>query len=157
MTNTDIDWRKDIEIKGKANKNREPPKWNYRSETIDKQFQRLQERFPKAKLDYWGNHPDGTTLIQIPDFPLVKGYNKSQTRLAFLLPIGFPQASPAHFYVDPELRLEAGGWLGYSHGEEYLDEDWWQRILIYPNLWSPNHDTIFTFAMVAKVRLSKLI
>lgn len=48
--------------------------------------------------------------VLIPDYPLPKNrYNKSQTKLLFLLPAGYPNTGPDNFFVEADLKLFNGG------------------------------------------------
>jgi hypothetical protein len=55
-------------------------------------------------------HGDDLSWVHILDFHLSPGrFNKGATRLAFLVPPGYPQTGPDDFFVDDDLRLQGGG------------------------------------------------
>lgn len=124
---------------------------------IDKQVEYVRTKFPLATCEEVGN---GTHVVTIPDFPLpTKGpeyarYNKDKTTVRFLLPVGYPMASPAYFWTDGDLTLRSGGTPSWTDRRisPGIPEGmmWWS---IHLNGWSPNRDQIHTYVMAIKNRL----
>jgi E2/UBC family protein E len=52
----------------------------------------------------------GLQLVVIPTVALPIGWSQAQTHIRFVVPAGYPYASPDCFWTDPNLRL-AGGQL----------------------------------------------
>ncbi len=46
--------------------------------------------------------------VLIPEYPLPGLYNKSFTRLLWIIPPGYPQTAPDDFFVDGDLKLKNG-------------------------------------------------
>lgn len=82
--------------------------------------------------------------VLIPDYPLPRNqYNKSQTKLLFLIPTGYPNTGPDNFFVEADLRLVNGGMplslnLGTqsSNGIAPIQGDW-SWFSWHPKLWRP--------------------
>jgi hypothetical protein len=120
---------------------------------ISEQAERLADKYPGATLGDLGN---GTFLCTIPRFRLPEGWSKGETTVCFIVPNGYPQASPAYFWTDADLMLESGGtpsktdlrgWTGIPDGMR-----WWSWT---PSRWSPNRDTLITYAKFIMTRFLK--
>lgn len=117
---------------------------------IAEQEAKLAEMYPGAALTEVGN---GTFLCTIPHFRLPKGWSKPETTICFIVPVGYPQAQPAYFWTDPDLLLESGGtpsktdmrgWQGIPAGMQF-----WAWT---PRHWSPQRDTLITYAKFIMTR-----
>jgi hypothetical protein len=144
--------------------------------TIDEQVDSLRTKFPDvAAFDKDGNlltslaeHKYGWFTLRWT-MPLPEGkYNMDKVWVAFDVPPGFPAARPENFYTDPDLRLSWGGYIrNTSHGVRKgfgTPKHKWKTFEIMPynepvnvqlvhghvQAWNPNHDTLFTYAMVIK-------
>lgn len=119
---------------------------------IEKQLVRLVEVFPEAKHNL---RPDGTYYVQIPNFNLPFGWNKSTTGISFIVPVGYPAARPDCFWADQDLTLANGGTPGNtavnnSHGENGENKLWFSYHL---SNWNANTDDLLTYVRVIKGRL----
>lgn len=54
-------------------------------------------------------HGDQLDWVLIPELVLpAERFNKSQSRVLFRIPVGYPQSGPDNFFVDLDLRLKDG-------------------------------------------------
>ena len=118
---------------------------------LEEQFALFKEKYPDATLEPQGN---GTAVIVVPSFSLPEGWSKRETRIAFVVPAGFPYARPDCFWADGDLRLPNGnapantgntvqpgvppGMLWFSY---------------HASTWSPNADSLLTYINVIRGRL----
>jgi len=142
--------------------------------TMDEQLAQLRAKFP----DTVAYDKDGKLLTTLADhkygwftvswtMPLPKGgFNMDEVRVAFDVPPGFPASHPENYLTDPDLRLSFGGYIrNTSHGIHKAfgepKREWKtfkqlnydvnvQIVHGHVQMWSPNHDTLFTYAMVIK-------
>lgn len=144
--------------------------------TVDEQFTRLLTKFPDAVaydkdgkvLTTLSGHKYGWFTVRF-SLGLPQGkYNMDNVWVAFDVPPGFPASHPENFYTDPDLRLAHGGYIrNTSHGTRkgfgepkrkwktfeimpYNDPVNVQLVHGHVQAWNPNHDTLFTYAMVIK-------
>lgn len=120
---------------------------------IDNQLERLRERLGRAHCQ---EVPAGW-VIQIPTVGLPAGWNKSVTRVFFLLPQGYPFAKPDCFWTDPDLRLANGNIPQNAQLTNPLpgitESLLWFSWHVDP--WNPNRDDLVTWVTLIKQRLSK--
>jgi hypothetical protein len=80
-------------------------------ERMSKELELLRAKYPNLQ------HGENYDWILIPDFPLLEGWNRQQTKLLFIIPPTYPHTSPDNFYVESGLRLANGNMPGsYSEG-----------------------------------------
>ena len=94
---------------------------------------------------------DGTAIVSA-DTDLPAGWNRSQTRVQFLLPVAFPSAQPDCFFADLDLRL-ADGNMPMNSGIQPLearDLVWFSWHL---SSWSPATDNAATYLRFIERRL----
>lgn len=91
--------------------------------------------------------PDGSALIWIQQFSLPQGWNKTQTNVRFLVPVGYPIAKPDCFWTDADLRLASGVTpmntqlnANYGGPEQLL---WFS---FHIGAWNANRDNLVTYA-----------
>lgn len=97
------------------------------------------------------DQPDGT-VIATANLGLPAGWNKSQTRVKFVLPVAFPSAQPDCFFADLDLRL-ADGNMPMNSGIQGLDgvnHLWFSWHL---STWSPATDNTATYLRFIDRRL----
>jgi hypothetical protein len=68
----------------------------------------------RAEIDFvrkkFSTLEHGENWVLIPTYPLPAGrFNQNQTRLLFVVPVGYPNTGPDNFFVDVSLRLKDGG------------------------------------------------
>lgn len=62
-------------------------------ERIDKEIEMLCQRYPKLEFiedGYW---------VRIPSYPLLQGWNRFSTEIAFQIPMGYPGTPPYGIYA----------------------------------------------------------
>jgi hypothetical protein len=119
-------------------------------------FDALAEKFPGATLTDLKN---GTFLCSVPKFRLPKGWNKKSASACFIVPNGYPCAQPAHFFTDADVMLK-GDYAPRNTDLRYRQEGapggmrfWsWK-----PSIWSPNRDTLITYANFIKSRFYEVM
>ena len=118
---------------------------------IGDQYSRLREYYKTARMDRRG---DGTVLISIPDFPLPSGWSVSKTDVCFVVPLGYPVASPDTFWTDVDLRLANGGFPANTQiNANYGGPPPRLWFSVHPTTWSPSHDTLLTYVRLIARRL----
>lgn len=118
---------------------------------LDQQLEILRGQF--AALTVQGL-PSGTTIVVIPELKLPAGWSKSQTRVKFLVPVGYPFAKPDCFWADVDLRLMNGNMPQNCNltpipetTEALLWFSW------HTSQWNPNRDNLSTYFRVIEKRL----
>lgn len=73
-------------------------------ERVRREIELLKGKYPDLR------HGDNIEWVLIPDYSLPKDrYNKTQTKVLFIIPPGYPNTGPDNFFVDADLRLKDGG------------------------------------------------
>ncbi|SRR6266571_3745485 len=115
------------------------------------QMEELQRKYPGATA---ASRPDGSFLVQIPNYPLPAGWNNTSTTVYFLAPVGYPHARPDCFWTDPELRLATGAMpLNASQNSNAgvgRDLLWFSY---HAASWDPNQDGLLSYARMIEMRL----
>ena len=127
---------------------------------LDEHFAEL-EREGKRHNGYAGASltplPNGTALVQLRDFVLPAGWNKRQTNVYFLVPVGYPVARPDTFWTDPGLCLASGAIPANTGGKQESGVPpnllWFSW---HPSTWNPNRDTLVTYAEMIGRRFEQL-
>lgn len=120
---------------------------------LEEHFRQLSDAFPSAKLD---PRPDGSAVVQIQDFPVPSGWNAPKTAVLFVVPVGYPIAKPDTFWTDENLRLSTGGMpANASINANYGGAKPMLWFSFHPNSWNPQVDSLFTYAMLIRRRLSE--
>jgi hypothetical protein len=94
---------------------------------------------------------DGTAIVTA-DLVLPAGWNRTRTRVRFLLPVAFPSAQPDCFYADLDLRL-ADGNMPQNSGIQPLDGENLLWFSWHLSTWSPSSDTTATYLRFIERRL----
>src|SRR5262249_37586200 len=102
--------------------------------------------------------PDGSQLVKIPNVKLTAGWNRRTTTAFFVVPIGYPIASPGSFWTDSDLRLANGG-MPQNTGMQVPPFESAPKLWFswHPASWNPNRNDLLTFARVIQDRLSRTI
>lgn len=121
---------------------------------IEGQFDRLRRQFSDARL-----HPidRGQQLVHLPAVPLTPGWTKAATDIWFVVPAGYPVARPDCFWAEHELRLTGmrmpqGTALNTIAGDPSRAMHLWFSWHV-PE-WSPNRDSLLSYARAIQNRLS---
>jgi hypothetical protein len=95
--------------------------------------------------------------VLIPKYPMPTGrFNKQESRLLFLIPVGYPSTGPDNFFVDADLELTTGGKpQGMNQGSQSSTgtapvQDNWGWFSWHPQNWRPaatieGGDNLLTF------------
>jgi hypothetical protein len=121
---------------------------------VENQFAELKVAYPSAKLTALSS---GAYLIEIDEYPLPTGWNRSSARVLFVAPPGYPGAQPDCFWVEPtRLRLANGETPQASNdsnpipGADGRSTTWFSWHL---QSWNPNSDSLLTYMNVITQRL----
>jgi len=122
---------------------------------IEEQFQQLLHCSPQATRQEIG---DGSIWVIVPDVDArpAEAWSKPKVTARFLLPLGFPQARPDCFWVDPDLRL-AGGGVPQNAALQEAPHGAGQQLWFSWHVahWNPQVDTIQTYLKVIRQRLQE--
>jgi hypothetical protein len=119
---------------------------------VEDHFRTLKERYPAAVLEDIRN---GTFLVTIPRMALPPGWNRPATTAYFIVPVGYPQARPDSFWTEPGLALVNGGPPQNATPGGNVLQGLPPGLLWFswhPNGWSPNRDTLVTYARLIESR-----
>ncbi|MCW2855443.1 MAG: hypothetical protein JWR52_1058 [Marmoricola sp.] len=95
--------------------------------------------------------PDCSTIVSaLVDLP--EGWNRTQTRIRFVLPVAYPSAQPDCFYADADLRL-AGGAMPMNSGMQPLEGAELVWFSWHLSTWSPTTDNTSTYLRFVESRL----
>lgn len=98
---------------------------------------------------------DGSFTVKVPDVGLGSGWNKGRVTVAFVVPSGYPLASPDCFWTEPDLALEHGGPpqnTGQNPGPGI--EPGWLWFSWHPSNWVANDSSLETYLNVIRRRLA---
>lgn len=116
---------------------------------LELQLEELRERYPEASLQQGG----GATVVCVPGVRLPPGWSKEVVTIHFVVPPGYPHASPDCFNADADLRL-AGGGMPKSAGHQVMplvgNTLWFSWHL--QRAWKPGRDTLLTWLSVILCR-----
>lgn len=108
-----------------------------RSQRIREELALLEKRYGLLE------HDDNLTWFVVPRFPLLAGWNATETRVMVLLPPGYPTTPPDNFYTDSELRLANGGSPGNTSNATPVGGDAWLMFSFHvldDQQWKPHED-----------------
>lgn len=123
---------------------------------VEEQFEVLKakEKCVSATLSRNG---DGSYVVTIPNYPLPPGWNRSQTTIYFIVPVGYPMAQPDCFWSDPGLFLLSGAVpqnIGNNAAPGLPNNLQW--FSWHPQSWSPNSDSLRSYVGVIQKRFKEL-
>lgn len=96
---------------------------------------------------------DGWAFVVIRKYPLPEGYSKTHVDLLVKIPPPYPNAALDMFWVDEDLRLQAGGMPASTNVEHYMGRNW-LRFSWHPQNWHPAKDDLLTFLRFVDRRLT---
>ncbi len=125
---------------------------------VEEHFESLKtrDRFHEATLIAV---PNGTYVVRIPRFPLPQGWNRSETTLYFVIPVGYPVAKPDTFWTEPGLALASGAQPqaanpGGNHLEGLPSGLLW--FSWHAGTWNPNRDNLHSYVGLIGKRFQEL-
>lgn len=118
-----------------------------------RQLADVRRRWATSTLEMLDKH---RILLRVPDVDLPNKYwEQSSTTILVEIPIGFPCASPQHFYCEKKITLKSGGWPAHSMSPKFRDffgvkaEQWHMLVL---RDWNPNKCTLMTYVNTCRQR-----
>ncbi|MFA5833946.1 MAG: E2/UBC family protein [Bacteroidota bacterium] len=118
---------------------------------IDEQLITLQAEFPGASITPSGG---GSHVVTLPNVTLPEGWNLPKTIIKFVVLANYPHGAPDCFWVEPNLRLKNGSSPKNTNIQIIPGtSDNWLWFSWHTSRWSPNRDTLYTYAKVIETRL----
>jgi hypothetical protein len=126
--------------------------------TVQAEFSAVSLAYPDAQLI---TYPDGTYLVVLPAVALPPGWCQESTHIRFVVPAGYPYASPDCFWADPGLRLQTGAMpqnaqVGNVAPGQPDPSTLWFSWHLSPGSWAPGVSDLMTFIRVIKKRFESL-
>jgi hypothetical protein len=112
-----------------------------------------------APAPTYGQLPNGSHLIAVPDVDIGEGWSQPRVTVLFLAPPGYPAAQPDCFWVEPTgLRLAGGGTPQNTNDSNPIPGDAAQNrrttwFSWHVQSWNPNSDSLVTYFKVIMKRL----
>lgn len=101
--------------------------------------------------------PSGAVLIEVKDLPLSNGWNRANTSVRFVVPVGYPFAAPDCFWTDQDLRLAPNVQPQATNFQAIPEANqpglWFSW---HVQGWNPNQNNLVTYAKVIEQRLKEL-
>jgi hypothetical protein len=127
-------------------------------------LERRQQEIELIRREF-GDLTVGTNLewVVINQYPLVPGWNKTETPVLLMIPPGYPATPPDNFYVDPDLRIGQDNTMANATSiATMLDKQWVQfSYHVEASEWKAHPDlllghNLLTFIHAVKQRLSEV-
>ncbi len=134
--------------------------YDLRNKQIDDLCKYVQKKFEASSFGAQPL-PNGSYLISVHNLPLPHGWNRDTTIVSFVVPPGYPGASPSCMWVEPGgFRLRDGSTAGNSNDSNNIPGDpikersttWFA---LRPLAWDPNRDTLVHYFQLVLHRLQK--
>lgn len=123
---------------------------------VEKHVHRLQARYPGVAAR---DLPSGAVLITVPDIGVPPGWNAELATIRFVVPVGYPNAQPDCFFVEPAILLKNNAVprnTGTQQIPETSDTWFWFSWHMEPGLWKANRDDLLTYLHVILSRFEQL-
>lgn len=119
---------------------------------VERHFEALQAGHPGATLSA---NSDGTWTVQVPGIPLPPGWDRLAVDVAFVVPTGYPIASPDCFWAEAGLALASGG-APKNTGMSAVpgSPPNWVWFSWHPGTWDPNGSDLGTYVRLIRRRLA---
>jgi hypothetical protein len=121
---------------------------------VDKHFGQLKQKRDEATITPNG---DGSFTVKVPDVAIPAGWNRDKVAVAFVVPAGYPLASPDCFWAEAGLALDHGGVpqnTGQNPGPNV--EPGWLWFSWHPSPWIPNDSDMETYLNMIRRRFAEL-
>ena len=122
------------------------------NDIVSGQFQRIKEHYPDAEIT---EYPDGVAVLTATVRTLPEGaWNKTETKVLVVVPVGYPVAKPDCFWTEVDLRLHTGAqptntaFTAPPHHNVHLLWFSW-----HISKWNPNKDGLVTYMRTVEGRL----
>lgn len=119
---------------------------------IERHFEELLAKRPGATMLPNG---DGSRTVRVPNFKIPGGWNRDRVTVAFVVPSGYPLASPDCFWTEPGLALNHGGVpqnTGQNPGPGI--EPGWLWFSWHPSNWNANDSNMETYLNIIRRRFA---
>ncbi len=120
------------------------------SAVADLELQSLEARYGDVAVV---PQPDGSVHVVLESVRLPPGWSQANSRIAFVLPVGYPAAQPDCFFAGESLRLASGA-LPQNAGMQQLGNATWLWFSWHLTSWTPGRDNAVTFAHFIESRLA---
>ena len=123
---------------------------------LERHFARFLERYSAAEVRQL---PSGAAVITVPDITIPPGWNMSVATIRFIAPVGYPNAQPDCFWIQPPIQLSNGTVpknTSTNQIPETTDTWFWFSWHLEPGQWNPNRDDLLTYFSVLMTRFEKL-
>jgi hypothetical protein len=117
---------------------------------VEAQLVLLRKAYPSADVR---SMQDGSFLLSISAIPLPSGWNRTQTSVWFVIPIGYPVAKPDCFWADQDLRLADGRQPMNTNIQAMPNQEMKLWFSWHTQKWNPNADSLLTYIHVVEGRL----
>lgn len=121
--------------------------------SLQAQLDRVLEYYPDAHVT---EKSDGTLHLEAPNIPLPGGWNKRQTRVLVIVPVGYPTTKLGGFFADHDLRL-ANGNNPNGASESTIGDTPWLAFCWSPKTWDHNRDTLWTYIKFVESRFQEKV
>lgn len=120
---------------------------------VERHFEALRARHPAATL---ADNQDGTWTVHVPGIALPLGWDRQAVEVAFVVPTGYPIASPDCFWAEPGLTLASGG-APKNTGIAAVpgSPPNWVWFSWHPGMWDPNGSDLDTYVRLIGRRLAQ--
>jgi len=118
---------------------------------FDLQLESVKTKYPNVLTQPLAS---GAILVILPKVNLPSGWNKAQSDIKFLAPVGYPFATPDCFWAEQDLRLENGALPQASNTTpipETNDLHLW--FSWHVQNWNANRDNLLSYIGVINNRL----
>jgi hypothetical protein len=119
---------------------------------LERQFEALAGQWPGASID---RNEDGSHVVTVPGVRLPVGWNRDTATIRFVIPVGYPLASPDCFWTEPGLALDHGGPpqnTGHNAGPGVPPG--WLWFSWHPGYWNANDSSLSTFVNLVRRRFA---
>ncbi len=121
--------------------------------SVQAQVDRLGEDYPLVDLR---PQTDGAMHVIVGPVCLGPGWNRSESRVLIVLPLGYPQVRPSGFFAEPGILLETGKAPSGSGCQQVREENWtyfcWQ-----PANWDHDRETLWRYVKFCERRFAEVL
>jgi hypothetical protein len=122
---------------------------------LERQLEELRRVYPSgAEITQL---PSGAFLVELKSVALPTGWNKSNTSVRFVVPVGYPFAAPDCFWADTDLRVAPSTQPQATNFQPIPEVNapgmWFSW---HVQGWNPNRNNLVSYAKVIEQRLKDL-
>lgn len=118
---------------------------------VDEHFRLFSDFFQGALMQ---GLPGGANLVVCQNVELPPGWNRHQSTIKFVAPVGYPLSKPDCFWADADLRLVNGAMpkaTGFNAIPGVQQKHLW--FSWHVSQWNPHRDSLLSFFMTIQARL----